>query len=359
MEDALSGLGDDFEWVVPDHPEGAVRHGPDSVIEFFREWIEPWDDLEIDWELAARPDPDAALATIDHARARARAAARRRDALLPALDASRDGPRRADGDVLRPRRGAPREPGSHDRTTRSYVRARLARRRSGCRVRGSARTPSSGLCRVIPTAPSATGRTPSPISSATGSTQWDEPDTDWKLEVTRPDTVLALVTTCGRGRASGVRGRDDLRAGLEVSRRRAGADGALSKSREGSARGRGRSVRVVAGEFKGRRLHAPRGCRHAAHRGPRARGALLDARRRVRSARARPLRRLGRARDRGAVAGCRSRRVFVERDRRALAALRRNLDAVGVDAEVRSQDALRFLARPEGGIRPRVLRPSI
>ena len=34
--------------------------------------------------------------------------------------------------------------------------------------------------------------------------QWDEPDTDWKLEVTRPDTVLALVTTRGRGRSSGV-----------------------------------------------------------------------------------------------------------------------------------------------------------
>ena len=40
--------------------------------------------------------------------------------------------------------------------------------------------------------------------------------------------------------------------------------------------------------------------------------------------------------------------LFVERDRRALAALRRNLDAVGVDAEVRSQDALRFIAHPEG-----------
>jgi 16S rRNA (guanine966-N2)-methyltransferase len=40
--------------------------------------------------------------------------------------------------------------------------------------------------------------------------------------------------------------------------------------------------------------------------------------------------------------------LFVERDRAALAALRRNLDAVGADAEVRSQDALRFIAHPEG-----------
>jgi ketosteroid isomerase-like protein len=64
VDDALRGLGDDFEWVVPDHPEGAVRHGPDSVIEFFYEWIEPWKDLEIDWELEA-VEPDVALAVID------------------------------------------------------------------------------------------------------------------------------------------------------------------------------------------------------------------------------------------------------------------------------------------------------
>ena len=40
--------------------------------------------------------------------------------------------------------------------------------------------------------------------------------------------------------------------------------------------------------------------------------------------------------------------LFVERDRRALAALRRNLEAVGVDAEVRSEDALRFVTHPDG-----------
>jgi 16S rRNA G966 N2-methylase RsmD len=40
--------------------------------------------------------------------------------------------------------------------------------------------------------------------------------------------------------------------------------------------------------------------------------------------------------------------LFVERNRQALAALRRNLDAVGIDAEVRSQDALRFIADPDG-----------
>ena len=64
LEDALRGLEDDFEWVVPNHPEGAVRHGADSVIEFFREWSEPWEKLEIDWELE-EAGPDAALAIIE------------------------------------------------------------------------------------------------------------------------------------------------------------------------------------------------------------------------------------------------------------------------------------------------------
>ena len=40
--------------------------------------------------------------------------------------------------------------------------------------------------------------------------------------------------------------------------------------------------------------------------------------------------------------------LFVERDRGALAALTRNLDAVGARADVRRQDVVRFLARPEG-----------
>ena len=64
MEDALRGLDDDFEWVVPNHPEGAVRHGADSVMEFFREWVEPWDDFDIQWELQ-EAGFDAALAIID------------------------------------------------------------------------------------------------------------------------------------------------------------------------------------------------------------------------------------------------------------------------------------------------------
>ncbi|HEX5896848.1 MAG TPA: 16S rRNA (guanine(966)-N(2))-methyltransferase RsmD [Thermoleophilaceae bacterium] len=106
-------------------------------------------------------------------------------------------------------------------------------------------------------------------------------------------------------------------------------------------------MRVVAGEFKGRRLRAPRGSgtRPTADR---VREALFSMLGDVSGARVLDLYAgsgaLGiEALSRGAESA-----LFVERDRQALAALRRNLDAVGVDAEVRSQDALRFIARPEG-----------
>ena len=70
MEDALRGLDDDFEWIVPDHPEGAVRHGADSVIEFFREWLEPWEDFHLEWEIE-EAGQERALAIIDmHGRGR-------------------------------------------------------------------------------------------------------------------------------------------------------------------------------------------------------------------------------------------------------------------------------------------------
>ena len=63
LERALEGLPEDFEWVVPDHPEGSVRRGPEGVIDFFREWTEPWDDLDVEWELY-EAGPDRALALI-------------------------------------------------------------------------------------------------------------------------------------------------------------------------------------------------------------------------------------------------------------------------------------------------------
>jgi ketosteroid isomerase-like protein len=63
VEEALIGLGDDFEWVVPRHPEGAVRRGAEGVIQFFHEWVEPWEDFHLDWELQ-EVDADRVLAII-------------------------------------------------------------------------------------------------------------------------------------------------------------------------------------------------------------------------------------------------------------------------------------------------------
>jgi 16S rRNA (guanine966-N2)-methyltransferase len=106
-------------------------------------------------------------------------------------------------------------------------------------------------------------------------------------------------------------------------------------------------VRVIAGEFKGRHLHTARGT-HTRPTADRVREALFSMLGDVSGARVADLYAgsgaLGiEALSRGAESA-----VFVERDQRALAALRRNLDAVGANAEVRRQDVLRFLASPEG-----------
>ena len=106
-------------------------------------------------------------------------------------------------------------------------------------------------------------------------------------------------------------------------------------------------MRVIAGDFKGRRLHSARGTR-TRPTADRVREALFSMLGDVSGARVVDLYAgsgaLGiEALSRGAESA-----VFVERDERALSALRRNLDAVAVRAEVRRQDVLRFLARPEG-----------
>jgi ketosteroid isomerase-like protein len=63
MEDALIGLDPDFEWVVPGHPEGDVRHGAEATIAFFRDWMGSWDELQVDWEMHPA-DPDRVLAIL-------------------------------------------------------------------------------------------------------------------------------------------------------------------------------------------------------------------------------------------------------------------------------------------------------
>jgi len=106
-------------------------------------------------------------------------------------------------------------------------------------------------------------------------------------------------------------------------------------------------VRVIAGDFKGRRLHTARGTR-TRPTADRVREALFSMLGDVSGAHVLDLfagsGALGiEALSRGAESA-----LFVERDERALAALRRNLEAVGADAAVRRQDVMRFLARPEG-----------
>ena len=64
VESALRDLPENFEWVVPGHPDGAVRRGPHAVIEFFHDWNDQWDDPTTDWTLLqTRPDTVLALVT--------------------------------------------------------------------------------------------------------------------------------------------------------------------------------------------------------------------------------------------------------------------------------------------------------
>jgi 16S rRNA (guanine966-N2)-methyltransferase len=106
-------------------------------------------------------------------------------------------------------------------------------------------------------------------------------------------------------------------------------------------------VRVVAGEFRGRRLAAPRGVR-TRPTADRVREALFSMLGDVTGARVLDLYAgsgaLGiEALSRGAESA-----VFVERDARAADVIDRNLSSLGLDEQVVRQDALRFLARAEG-----------
>lgn len=64
LDAALADLPEDFEWVVPGHPDGAVRQGPHAVTDFFWDWIDQWDDPDSEWQLQqTRPDTVLALVT--------------------------------------------------------------------------------------------------------------------------------------------------------------------------------------------------------------------------------------------------------------------------------------------------------
>lgn len=106
-------------------------------------------------------------------------------------------------------------------------------------------------------------------------------------------------------------------------------------------------MRVVAGEFGGRRLQAPRG-RATRPTADRVREALFSMLGDVAGARVLDLYAgsgaLGiEALSRGAASA-----LFVEKEPRAAQVIRRNLDALGAEGDVRRQDALRFLDTAEG-----------
>jgi 16S rRNA (guanine966-N2)-methyltransferase len=106
-------------------------------------------------------------------------------------------------------------------------------------------------------------------------------------------------------------------------------------------------VRVVAGDFRGRRLAAPRGAR-TRPTADRVREALFSILGEVSGARVLDLYAgsgaLGiEALSRGAESA-----VFVDRDPRAVAAIERNLESLGLQETVVRQDAVRFMARAEG-----------
>ncbi len=104
-------------------------------------------------------------------------------------------------------------------------------------------------------------------------------------------------------------------------------------------------MRVVAGEFRGRRLRMPRGAptRPTADR---VREALFSMLGDVEGDRVLDLYAGSGALGIEALSRGAGSAVFVERDARAAAAIQANLDAVGADAELRREDVLAFLARP-------------
>ncbi len=106
VEEAVRALGDDFEWIVPNHPEGEERRGGEGVAEFVRDWVEPFSDMDVEWSLE-QAGPDQVLAIIDM-RGRGRESGVPAEMHFAQLWTFRDGPRGAHGHVQRRRRGPPR-----------------------------------------------------------------------------------------------------------------------------------------------------------------------------------------------------------------------------------------------------------
>ena len=106
-------------------------------------------------------------------------------------------------------------------------------------------------------------------------------------------------------------------------------------------------MRIIAGEFKGRRLQAPRGAR-TRPTADRVREALFSMLGDVGGARVLDLYAGSGALGIEALSRGAGSAVFVERDAKAVAAIERNLSALDVETTVAKQDVLRFLGRAEG-----------
>jgi 16S rRNA (guanine966-N2)-methyltransferase len=106
-------------------------------------------------------------------------------------------------------------------------------------------------------------------------------------------------------------------------------------------------VRVVAGEFRGRRLAAPRGVR-TRPTADRVREALFSMLGDVSGARVLDLYAGSGALGIEALSRGAGSAVFVERDPRAVAAIERNLESLGLQQDVKRQDAVRFLRSGSG-----------
>jgi ketosteroid isomerase-like protein len=64
LEGALADLPQDFEWLVPGFPGREATRGPEATLDFFRDWIDQWEDLRVDWELE-QASPDMVFAVVD------------------------------------------------------------------------------------------------------------------------------------------------------------------------------------------------------------------------------------------------------------------------------------------------------
>jgi 16S rRNA (guanine966-N2)-methyltransferase len=101
-------------------------------------------------------------------------------------------------------------------------------------------------------------------------------------------------------------------------------------------------VRIVAGSYKGRRLHAPPGAR-TRPTADRVREALFSILGPLDGERVLDLFAGSGALGIEALSRGAGEAVFVDSDARAVAAIRRNLEAIGADARVERRDALDYL----------------